>query len=425
MSQIHAAAPHQTNSDSTSQHKVGIAAGHRVKTGGLHLPAHQATSLPHGLKHELLYIPSSTVPSWGGFFNVDIKEKNVNINNVTLQFQLSQFVGTFTGGLVPACYFFTRIEIVQNGQILDTIYGNEQFVRNQMLEWDEDRLSMNNAMGNYALGAIGTTTGVAQRQSLCSTSGSSYFYVPLRCLFDEMKPPIYTDNQYFQLRVYMDTFANVQALATGSITSGGTIQAVNAICKVTRLDQETALHRHNDHAISPHHTIFHDCRYFTTTTQASASSVTVILSSIVGNVTALLFTLRPVGSTTGITAFQFTQIKDFAILDAASANIVGGVPINYTYAANLYNKDNIKSSYHAETSLGVTDNKANFYTWSFSADMVESLSTGRAYTSRKFTGSEQLVINFQSPAAAQVLEVYALVENIHEMSPVSVKKISL
>ena len=61
---------------------------------------------------------------------------------------------------------------MQGGSTIDTIYGNEQFLLNNILFYDEDRLSLNNAAGNYA-----NTT---QRGLLSSASNTNTFYIPLR-----------------------------------------------------------------------------------------------------------------------------------------------------------------------------------------------------------------------------------------------------
>ena len=70
MSQVNPPAPHTSNTDSTSNGKVQASAGHRAKVGGLNLPANQSVSIPGGLKHETLIIPSSSTPSFGGFFTI-------------------------------------------------------------------------------------------------------------------------------------------------------------------------------------------------------------------------------------------------------------------------------------------------------------------------------------------------------------------
>ena len=108
------------NSNSVSAPKVAAAAGQRVRAEGFNLPASQSVALPSGLKHETLIIPSSSNPAWGSMFNIDIREKNVILNNVTLQMALSA-ISAGTGYYNPAWFWVPRMEVCQNNVIIDTL----------------------------------------------------------------------------------------------------------------------------------------------------------------------------------------------------------------------------------------------------------------------------------------------------------------
>lgn len=410
-------AVYSTNSDSPSNQKTTAAAGLRVKAGGLNLPIGQAVSIPVGLRHETLIIPSSSTPSFGGFFTIDIRQKNILLNNITLQFNCSAISGTgVTGYFNPAHYFFQRIEVIQNSNVIDTIYGNQQFLLDQILYFDEQRLALNQASGLYS--------STAQRTLLSSTTTPNTLYVNLRTYFDQTKIAILTEQHAVQLRIYMDSFANVFTQTGGAIPASATINSCNAILKVTTLDSDTANRRLQDMTVSPHHHIFHDVHYGTFSVPAGNLSTSIVLAPIVGNVASLMFTIR--ASTVGAQAWVYSQLASFAILSSSSENIVGGQVLPASLCANILNGDWVKSSYNTETSFGVNDQKANVYIWSFSADPISALSYGQALTSRRMIGSEQLVLNFQSPLPAQVqVDVYAFVESILEVTPSSVKKISL
>lgn len=409
-------AVYSTNSDSPSNQKTTAAAGMRVKAGGLNLPVGQAISIPVGVKHETLIIPSSSTPSFSGFFTIDIRQKNILLNNITLQFNVSPISGTnVTGYFNPAHYFFQRIEVIQNSNVIDTIYGNQQFLLDQLLYFDEQRLSLNQASGLYS--------SPAQRTLLSSTTTTNTLYVNLRTYFDQTKVALLTDQHQVQLRVYMDSFANVFTLTGGSNPSA-TINSCNAILKVTTLDQETAGRRLQDMTVSPHHHIFHDVHYGTFSIPQGNLSSTIVLAPITGNVATLMFVVR--SSTIGAQAWIYSQLASFALLSSSSENIVGGQVLPASLCANVLNTDWCKSTYNTETAFGVNNQGANVYIWSFSADPISALSYGQALTSRKMTGQEQLVLNFTAPLAAQVqVDVYAYVESILEVSPSSVKKISL
>ena len=283
------------------------------------------------------------------------------------------------------------------------------------MEWDEDRLAINNAAGNYA--------SAAQRTSLSSQTSTNTFYVNLRTYFDQTKINMLTDAHAVQLRVYMDNLSNVFNVVSRTLTSCS-IMSCNAICKIIRLDVNSAAQRLEDIRLRNQHAIFHSLSYAPLIIIAGNSTSTLVLPSIVGNVAMLMFTIWP--SLVGTGCWNYSQLLSFAILDSASTNLVGGQPLPSSFALNLLYKDWMKSSYNTETSYGTNNQGANVYMWSFSCDPVAALTDGQALSTRKFTGGEQLVLNFPSALATNVtVEVYAFMESVIEQTLTSVRKISL
>ena len=126
----------------------------------------------------------------------------------------------------------------------------------------------------------------------------------------------------------------------------------------------------------------------------------------------------------GFTAFN--PITNFAILDNTSTNITGGQVINSQYALTFLNKDWIQSSYTSETALGIVNNNAYVYLYSFSADPHESHKNGVAYNSHRFLGNEQLQLIFGSQAYSNAeIQCFAMCEAAIEINHSHVKKISL
>ena len=252
-----APAPHTANSSSHQNAKVVAAAGNRHKTpGGLHLPASQSVSLPGGLRHDLLLTPASSVPNFSSFGVIDIKEKNVLIHNIALAFVTSAVAGSgLTGSFVPAAYWIQRLEICQGGVTVDTLLGNQIHLMNQIVEFDEDRVSINQSMGLYS--------SLAQRTAMSSQSTTNTFHVNLKTYFDQGKGhAILTNGHEIQLRVYMANLADVFYVSAGTLTSC-TIQSCTAICEVTRLDADTAAARLQAMTAHPEHSIFHENKYMT------------------------------------------------------------------------------------------------------------------------------------------------------------------
>ena len=117
-----------------------------------------------------------------------------------------------TGGTslryTSAYSWFNRIEIVINNQVIDTIYPHQQFLLNNLFNFDEDRALINKAAGDYKTSATRTT--------LASTT--SDYFVNLWTLFNQTHLSLLYPKDDVQLRVYMDTLAN-NAVCTGTATS--------------------------------------------------------------------------------------------------------------------------------------------------------------------------------------------------------------
>jgi hypothetical protein len=114
-----------------------------VNKQGLNVQASQHINLPQ-MKHESIIVPSTSAPSWGGYFVIDFRERNCILHDITLQFNVSALTG-YTGSnatsprYTPAFFWFTRIEIVQNNNVIDTVYANQQFLMNQLYSFDEQK----------------------------------------------------------------------------------------------------------------------------------------------------------------------------------------------------------------------------------------------------------------------------------------------
>ena len=399
----------------------------RIKhRSGFHLSQSQSVAVPSALKHEILIIPSTNTPSWGSMFICDIREKNIKLHNITLQFNVSAISG-LTGTATsypnynPAFCWFNRIEILQNSNVIDTIYPEEQFILNQFSQIDEDRLYINNGAGNYS--------SIVQRNTL-ATSVNNY-YVNLKTYFDQCHMPLLSNSSDVQLRIYMDTAVNQINQSTLTGTPVSTINSCNVICKITRMDQATATNTLATVSKTPIHHLYHDLRYgaFTVLNSAASTSLTsqIVLTPIVGKVAMLWFVVRPTASVSQAGQLKFTPITSFSLLDGGGSNIVGGQDIQSSLALHYLNLYWCQSSYTQETALGLTDNGANVYCWAFSSDPIRALSTGQLLGSKQFGGSEQLKIAFNSGTQTGnfSISVYALCESAIEQSAGYIKKLSL
>ena len=104
------------NTNSNSNGKTVASEGSRVNIEGYNLPVSQSITLNSDLKHEVLVIPSTSAPAFGGFHSIHIREKNIVLHNLSLQLVLSPVTGTsLSGYFVPAFFFYTKLEVLCGG----------------------------------------------------------------------------------------------------------------------------------------------------------------------------------------------------------------------------------------------------------------------------------------------------------------------
>ena len=388
----------------------------RSKAFGLNLSSKQAFNVPSNLKSEYVVLPSTSAPAFGSFFIFDIKDKNIILSDLIIQFNCSAITGVTTPPtnfphFVPAFFFCSKIEVIINNVCIDTYYPLQQFIANQFGFHDEDRLLFNNLAGSYA--------SVAQRFTL-NAAGSNY-YLKLRSVFGEIHMPLLNESHQVQLRCYVDTLTNVVAVSSGGGTAAATINFANLICKVMKLPTELALSRLQQMNKAPEHNIYHSLRYAPFGgIAANTTTQTFIMTPFVGSVVAIFFVVRPVANLNRDESYQFTPIKDFQLLDGTSSNMNGGTVINSQVALNFLNSYNCKSSYPSEVATSVNlagavnDNKANVYCFSFSSNLVSALQEGILLGSKRFQGNEQLIINFNAALAAPQLDVFCYTQSVLE-----------
>lgn len=378
---------------------------------GVHIPNHQVTEyVPH--KSETIQIPSSTLPVWGGMFNIDVREQNVIVEKQALQFNLSAITVMTSGMYVPAQFFVDHIDYIFGGNIIDTYTPLNQFLLPQLFESDENR-----SIANFSSGPYASTT---KRIAMATTSNS--YYLPLYDFFRQSKTiALLEPTHNYQLRVFLQPLANV-TVGTGTATA--TINSVNLLAKVIRLrDEEANALKMELFSKRSIHSKFHDLKNQSYTVNAGVTSTNIVLSAITGPISYMLFVVRPTASLNGNSAFNFTAIQSYEILNSSGANFVGGQPINNSQALLLLGNDWCESSYLSENALGSTDNGANVYIYSFSSDPIDSAQNGRSLGAHNFSGNEQLKITFAGSLGASVqVDVLAFCEAVLEQSKTSVNK---
>lgn len=382
----------------------------RIFSNGFNIPLQQASNV-EDMKHETVFIPSNSKIDWGSYFTIDIKEKNCLIHELTLRINASAITGLTSGTAryTSSYFWFSRIELTINNVVIDTIYGNQQFLLNQFFNKDITRQYINYGVGDYA--------SVSQRQTLASNTND--YYIPLWTFFRQTHMPFLSPKDDVQLRIYMDNASNNMVSTTGAVgTMNSTLNSCQLLVNLSRLQPQSVAGLKKEIVSRAQDYQFSELRVGQYTVAAGSTNTSIILSSLIGPVSYLYFVIRPSGAN-GDNYHNYLPIKDFAILDGGSTNIVGGQNIPSSLALLVYNRDWLKSTFTSENPNN------NAYIYSFSASPSTNAWSGKVFNSHNFIGSEQLQINFNTALTSSVqVDVYAQVNSYIRNSASDVKKIT-
>ena len=368
------------------------------------LKSSQSVNLPK-MTHLLMSIPSTTNAQWGAQSTFDIREKNISLHEIIIKLNISPITG-LTGtaqpnfpNYNPSFFFFKRIEILINGKVFDNLFPDEQFLRNQLFERDEKRKYTNIISGDYS--------NDAQRYALASNT--SDYYIPIWSLFKQTHLNLVNTNTDVQIKIYWDSAVNNINVGTG--LTGVPVSTINSsllLIKCTKLSDDTIYSFKQSIRNLPLCNRYSAVITQNFTANAGINSITCLLSAITGPISHIMFVVRDQTNLSGSNYYKFKAIKDYAIFDSASTNIVGGVPINHAVAQLILNKEYVVSSYCTENALTTTNNNANVYIYGFSGAVADIVTTGRALGYYNFQGNEQLTINFNAGAFGVLTSTYSI-----------------
>ena len=429
---------------------------------GLNIPDYQNSQIQN-VKHETVIVPSTSQVAFGAYSIFDFKEKACLINDIVLQFQVTNLsAGPANPNfsvprLMPCFNWFTRIEIVQNNQILETIYPQANFLLHQMFLIDEERQKLNDGAGDYK----------SPYKCYLKTQNQSYWYLPLWTYFKTGHIPCLYPKDDIQIRLYMDTLANNIYTDTNLYTGVPTCGLIaNLVVNVTRLGEDIHTFRLQSLNKGPEHYKYLEMRYGTTVIPANsnpAPAFNYVLNAVTGNVVFLLAIIRPAGNkgpgstptAQVIDPFQYIPVSNFSLLDSTSTNISGGQPVSLSLLKEYLSRKWTASSYYSDcrnvtvdalinnpnsdwwkhytggnyfSSTGgrLYDSTSHAILYSFADDPVGATNSGKSAGSHRFKGSEQLQVQFSSPLNTPYnLDIYAYVEGALETTPSYIKKVTL
>jgi hypothetical protein len=89
------------------------------KSSGLNLQTYQRNAASSGLRHEVITIPSDTAAAFGNYFTISLRETNIFVHQLLLQFTANAITG-MNGNVryTPANFWISRIELFASGRPL-------------------------------------------------------------------------------------------------------------------------------------------------------------------------------------------------------------------------------------------------------------------------------------------------------------------
>jgi hypothetical protein len=388
----------------------------------LNLSQNQSVSIPAGLKHEFVVVASQSAPSWGSNFIVRLTEKGF-IHECVLAFNVNAISGyTDPSGItvtnqVPRLnstpFWIQKIDICQSSEVIQTIYPDAAFLRQQLFTKEDDRLPENASQGIYSSTSNRRTMSIA----------NSNWYLPLKTVFNESLLPILTEQQSVEIRIWLNPLANLVTTTGLTVTTlQAQINSCSAIVKMTKLPAPELAKEIQAFQTKPKHYRFFESRYVNGTAQAGTSSYSLPLTNIVGKVANIFFIVRPTASMSQDNVFSYTDIASFAILDGGSTNIVGGQDITSLYNRTVQSKHWNRSFYLMDAFNGTSN--AYVFQYSFSLTPFDSINNGKSQSFRQFQGTEILKINFNSALASTYdITCYAQTMSYCEQSKQGIRKL--
>ena len=377
------------------------------------------------LTHTWMSIPSSNQPIFGTPCLIDYRENSNIIHEAIIVFNISSITGlTGTASncprFVPAYNFSQRSEIVFGANSIDTIYGVQNQINCNLWNNDDDRLFINQSAGMYS--------NPTQRFNLAATT--STYYAPLFSLFNQLNISPVNGSHSFQLRLNLDSLANLVEKGTLTGTPTCTINSVSLMLRISKLDQLSITNRLNNLRLEgPGSAYFNQTIYQPIQLNSGILTSSTVLSAFANSdVQHIYFVIRPTSiALTGDAIFAFASVvKDFCIVGGSGEIISSASVLPASFVLNTLNRHSTKGSYCSEHSYGsVNDNKANIFAWYFNLNAVATSNDGVPRGSKKFIGNESLVINYITALATTYqIDVFGSATAIFQQSLDGCKKLT-
>ena len=340
-------------------------------------------------------VPSNSTPSWGSIINFDITNVG-KIQECYLLFNLSGISGITPINNYPCLCssfkWYTSISYSSQGQILDIVSSDANFISVQNNYNDQDRVFFNNASGPYNNSI--TRFNMGQTSTIYQTILKSYI--------NQVQPEILNSNHNIRVSVTLDFLQNL--IDTNGLPGSASvnINSISLLVKMQKLTIPTINYKLMQLTKQRFQALFTSNITQQYIALANSSYCSINLSNMINsNVEWLYFTLRPISSLTKSSGFNYVNnLLSFNIINSSNESLTNGSVLANT-SIYIINKDATLGSFSTELGGSV------FY-WFHSTNPIMSYSTGIPTSSRLYNGSEQLQITFTSALTQNYqIDIYA------------------
>lgn len=287
--------------------------------------AHQQMTVNRALKQEIISFQAAQIPQWSSPFSVFVRNSGGLICHQAVLVMspsapISGLTGTVTNfpNLSPLPLAITSFDTIINGVVCDTRRGDEQFLLNNLVYQDEERLLRNFEQGSYS--------SVAARSAINLATGKYYF--PIQCqLIDAANFRVLSPSSEIEFKFNMNSIGNVVNQSTLTGTPVLNWAGAEILLRCTRLTPAIVQNEISQIVKQPKNYLYHRLQYAPYALNSGISNTTITLSTFNGNISHLMFIVRPNTAMTNLNQWSFSQISSFEIKDSAGTSLTGGRPI--------------------------------------------------------------------------------------------------
>ena len=259
------------------------------------------------INHSYIQIQSTNTPNFSSYIYFDIANISHCIHDVIIQINTGPITGV-TGGSIAlglpsmssAYKWFTQCTITNANNTLAQFDSQSNYIMNQIFTSYEDVQFLN-------VGA-GRVNDLQQRYTMSNAVGGTTWMIPIKELFQQLRPEILNTNGALRISLLMDSLTNI--LNSGNLSGIGSviINSASLLIKISKYTQELTNMKLAALIKQPLMKTYNSTNYQPFTVPANSTQTICALSNFIGqNVQFLYFVIKPTSLTKNLKN-EFTKI---------------------------------------------------------------------------------------------------------------------